>query len=670
MTDSPRSKLDQGNSRSWQLLLLSARSDSALEAAARTLGEHLVENPHLDLADVAYTLHVDRRASGRRCMLTSKDVADAAACLKNFDPARVVTASAPTENGGRPVWFLFPGIGAQYVNMGRELYETEPAFQTQIDHCSQQLLPRLGCDLRKILYPAADQEQKAIRLLGEIRFADPALFVVECALAKLWIEWGVRPQAMIGHSLGEFVAACLAGVFSLKDGLAIVAEQGRMLQTSSAPGAMLSLSLSEQEAAPFLGEELSFAAVNAPSRCVVSGSVAAVEALDERLAARGVERRRLHFNVGAHSQCMDPVVPRFVEEIAKIRLKPPRIPYVSNVTGKWIRDEEATDPGYWGRHMRRTVRFMAGLNVLSEHPDGALLEIGPGRTLITLAKKHPLANGRPAFYSMRHSGVPGSDAAFLLKALGRLWLGGVAIDWEGFCAGRRRRRLELPATPASSEGEVLTAEPRRRRTDAGAAPRNPVEELVAGIWEQVLGAIGPAPRRLGIHDDFFELGGDSLTATRVLSRIGRELGVEPPPRTLFEHPTVAGLAEYVAAARRGEREEVPALQPAEHRDPLPLSFAQQRLWFLDRLEPGSALYNIPIALRLRGRLDRDALARALSEIVRRHEALRTTFDTVDGVPAQVVRPVAGLALPVLDLTGLEERERRAEARRLALDEAR
>ncbi|MCP4664371.1 MAG: amino acid adenylation domain-containing protein, partial [bacterium] len=650
-------------SRPWQLLLLSAPSDSELEAATWALSEHLRQHPDLDLADVAYTLQVDREALSNRRVLTCQDAQDAADCLESLDPARVFTASEVPKDGDRPVSFMFSGQGAQYVNMGRELYETEPAYRAQIDHCAQLLLPRLGCDLRQVLYPGADEEQKATRLLGEIWLAQPALLVAEYALARLWIDWGVRPQAMIGHSLGEYVAACLAGVFSLEECLALVAERGRLLRTTAA-GAMLSVSLPEEEVAPLIDQELSLAAINAPSLCVVSGPTPAVEALHEQFVSRGVECRLLRVGVAGHSQRMDPIVDPFVEEVAKIRLRPPQIPYVSNVTGRWIRDEEATNPEYWGRHLRRTVRFMAGLSELFKDPAAALLEIGPGRTLVTLANRHPAAAGRLVHASMRHPEEEGSDVAFLLNALGRLWLGGVRVDWEGFHGGRQHRCVPLPE---GVEGEAA-AEILRRRAAAAAVPRNPTEELLAGIWAQVLGRDGPG---VGIHDNFFDLGGDSLLATRVLSRVGRALRIEPPLRALFERPTVAGLAEYVTAARAREQElEAPPPEPAARRGAPPLSFAQQRLWFLDRLEPGSVLYNVPMALRLDGRLDRRVLARALNEIVRRHEVLRTTYEEVDGVPVQVIHPSVELPLPDPELGGLPEPRRRTEADRLTWDDGR
>ncbi|MCP4660355.1 MAG: amino acid adenylation domain-containing protein [bacterium] len=692
-----------GDSRPWQLLALSARSDSALEAATRALGEHLRQHPDLDLEDVAYTLHVGRRAFDQRRILTCSDLEDAATCLETLDPTRVFTASEVPETRDRPVSFLFSGQGAQYVGMGAELYESEPVFRDQVDHCSQLLLPRLERDLRRILYPAAGKRREAARQLGETWLTQPALFVVEYALAKLWNVWGVRPQAMMGHSLGEYVAACLAGVFSLEEALALVVERGRLMHTAPA-GAMLSVSLPEAELVPLFGEDLSLAALNAPALCAVSGTPAAVEALHQELVARGVECRRLHVGVATHSRLMDPVVEPFVEEVAKVRLKPPQIRYVSNLTGTRIRDEEATDPAYWGRHLRQPVRFAAGLDELLQTA-GAFLEVGPGRTLVTLAGQHPAATDRLILPSMRHPRDHGSDVAFLIRQVGKLWLAGARLDWEGFYAGRRRRRVPLPSypferqrywveggdsvAPAGLPAAAPAPSPSPERPERPAAavvarpklrrgyvePRNQIEREVARIWQEVLGV-----EKVGGDDNFFELDGHSLLATRVASRLRETFQLELTVERVLEQPTVAGMAGAVADALLSERRG--AAQPVEReklgeaeitRRPaelsrIPLSFAQERMWFLDQLDPGTNAFNTFYAVRFNGSLEVARLASCFHEIQRRHEVLRTTFAVVKGKPVQIIGEAAEVPLPMVDFGALDESRREQECRHLAVAE--
>ena len=439
----PRSA--SGPSRRWQLLLLSGNTPAALAAQRDRLAEHLFQHPEASLADVAFTLRVGRRRLPHRGWATCRgeDLDDAVAALT--DPERFQTAAQ--EGRDRPVIFLFPGQGAQHPNMGRELYETEPVFRAGVDRCCEILLPHLGLDLRELLYPAPGGEAAAAGRLEQTALAQPALFVIEHALAGLWMSWGIRPQAMIGHSLGEYVAAALAGVFRLEDALALVAERGRLMQELPA-GAMLSVSLSEADLLPRLPAGVSLAAVNGPARLVVSGPEEAVAELEAALAAEGVAVRRLHTSHAFHSGMMDPILEPFAARVAAVRREAPRIPFVSNHTGAWIRPEEATDPGYWARHLRGAVRFADGLATLTSEEEAVLLEVGPGQTLSSFARQLP---GRPAGQavarSLPHPKETKSDAEMLLGTLGQLWAAGVTPDWKAFHGAEERLRVQLPAYP-------------------------------------------------------------------------------------------------------------------------------------------------------------------------------------------------------------------------------
>jgi len=434
-----------GSSRPWQLLLLSAKTDSALETATSNLADHLRRHPDLNLADVAYTYQVGRQAFNHRRMVVCRDLADAVRALETLDPQRVFTAFH--EPGDRPIAFMFTGQGAQYVNMALELYQTEPTFRQQVDLCTALLKPHLGLDLRDLLYPAEEGAAEASGQLRQTYITQPALFVIEYALAKLWMEWGVRPQAMIGHSIGEYVAACLAGVFSLEDALALVAARGRMMQ-SLPGGAMLSVPLPENEVRPLLNEKLSLAVINAPTLCVVSGPPDAVDELEGQLTDKGLVYRRLHTSHAFHSRMMEPILRPFIKRVAQLDLHPPRIPFISNVTGTWITADEAMDPHYWATHLRQTVRFADGIGELLKESARILLEVGPGRTLSTLARQHPdCTSDRAVLSSVRHPKDQQSDVAFLLNTLGKLWLAGGKVDWSGFYTHERRHRLPLPTYP-------------------------------------------------------------------------------------------------------------------------------------------------------------------------------------------------------------------------------
>ena len=460
-----------GPSRPWQLLVLSGRSESALDAVTRNLAEHLEAHPEVSLADAAFTLAVGRKPLEMRRVVVCRDTADAAAALAGGDPRRLLSAWTP--EGERPVVFLFSGLGGQYVNMGRGLYESEEVFRAEIDRCSRELEPLLGFDLRTVIYPpqeptaegggegavdlrrmlrrSSPEDTEAARRLDETRLAHPALFALEYALARLWMSWGVQPQALIGYSLGEYVAACLAGVLSLRDALALVADRARRIQELPA-GAMLAVALPEAEVLPLLAEELSLAAVNGPEQTVVAGPVAAVEELERRLGERGVAGRRLQVTHAFHSRMMEPIRDAFAEQARGVTLRPPQIPLLSNVTGTWMTAEQATDPAYWSRHMCGTVRFSEGIAELLRDRRRVLLEIGPGPALASLVLQHPAARGEAGaemavLGSLRHSYETQPDPAYILTSLGKLWLLGARVDWHGFWAGERRRRILLPTYP-------------------------------------------------------------------------------------------------------------------------------------------------------------------------------------------------------------------------------
>jgi len=436
----------------WQLLPLSARSGPTLEQMAANLAAHLGEHPDLDLADfadVAHTLRVGWRAFDHRRIVLCRDLAEAQAALAISDPQRVWSAVRPAgPTGDAPtVAFLLPGQGAQEIDMGFDLYREQAVFRAEIDRAAEVLKPELALDLRRLLYPPPEERQEAEALLARTRFTQPALFAVEYALAQLWRSLGIEPAALLGHSVGEFVAACLAGVLTWEDALSLVALRGRLVDELP-PGAMLSIPLPADEVAPLLGGTISIAAINAADRTVVSGPLAAIEKLEEqmtlRLADRGLQVRRLATSHAFHSAMMEPAVAALTQAAARIDLRPPQIPYLSNVTGTWIREDEATDPAYWGRHLRQPVRFADGLRTLLGSGSGVLLEIGPGETLGRLARRAGAALVLPSLPAESSSAVA---PPLLLRTLGRLWLAGVPIDWPSLFPTAGRRRVPLPTYP-------------------------------------------------------------------------------------------------------------------------------------------------------------------------------------------------------------------------------
>ncbi|MBD9358039.1 non-ribosomal peptide synthetase/type I polyketide synthase [Methylomonas albis] len=432
------------SSRPWQLLILSARSLGAVENQRLELFHYLQEHPDINLADAAYTLGLGRRQFSQRIAVVCRDRQDAIIALQTTERCRSGhIAKNRTEAPG--VAFLFPGQGSQYVAMGADLYRDEAVFRKHIDDCAERLLPELGLDLRQILYPSANETDQAPARLEQTWLTQPALFVTEYALAQLLMSWGIAPGAMIGHSLGEYVAACLAGVFDLETALMLVARRGRLIWEQP-QGAMLAVSLPVDKTQALLGDQLSLAAINAAEACVVSGPFPAIAALKSRLENQAIACRQLQTSHAFHSSMMEAAITAFAEILSSVSLNPPRLPFISNLTGTWISPQQAVDPGYWAKHLRLTVNFEAGIATLLTDPDRLLLEVGPGAILSRLVRRHPLA-GRHRCVLTSLAGPGSTETPPLLDSLGRLWCVGVDVDWAAFYAHEPRSRIPLPVYP-------------------------------------------------------------------------------------------------------------------------------------------------------------------------------------------------------------------------------
>ncbi|MGH3158218.1 MAG: type I polyketide synthase, partial [Streptosporangiaceae bacterium] len=436
--------------RPYQLLTLSARTAAALDAASGRLGAHLPA-ADAELADVAYTLNVGRTDLPARRFLVAGDSADAAARLMDEHRPAASTLAAGVH---REVAFMFPGQGAQHVQMGRGLYASEPGFAATIDWCAEILAESHGLDLRALLFPEAGDADAAGRL-NQTAAAQPALFAVELALALLLEDWGIESSAMIGHSIGEYVAASLAGVMEAKDALRLVAERGALVQALP-PGAMLAVMLPEEMLLPLLPDEVELAAVNAPGACVISGPADDISQFRAQLTLQGIGSRALHTSHAFHSRMMDPILEVFRERVNAVKLVPPSCRYMSNLTGTWITPEEATDPDYWVRHLRGCVRFSAAAQSLVTEGRYVFVEAGPGQSLAALVGAHantvsPRSPAPVAVPMMRRPDEEQDDVAALLGAVGRIWAAGAPVSWKRFWAGERPRRVPLPAYPYERE---------------------------------------------------------------------------------------------------------------------------------------------------------------------------------------------------------------------------
>jgi len=481
LQEAPGTPARSADEEDVQLLMLSARSADSAQAALRRLTAHLSELESAPeppaLADIAYTLRVGRLQFEHRLAVTATSLADAVAALT--DTRRRITGAASREPPR--VALMFPGQGAQYPGMGAGLYRTEPRFASAFDDCCDLLEPQLGADPRALIF---DPGEAAAERLRHTALAQPALFAVEYALARLWEALGLRSSAMIGHSIGEYVAATLAGVFSLPDAVHVVCQRGRLMGELPA-GAMLAVQLDEADALAELPDGLSIAAVNGRNTCVVAGPASLVERFAGELKTADVGNRLLVTSHAFHSAMMDPALAAFQDVVAGVRLSPPDRPVISNVTGNWLTPVDACDPGYWTRHLRQTVRFGDGLRTLFGGGDWLLLECGPGRQLCGLARMQP--GHPPARPSMPSRAAEAAERDVLYAAAGRLWASGVSLDQDAL--GAPARRVPLPTYPWERKRYWIDADPRDDTlvtSPAGSGTPVPFEQWFAvPVWRQL-----------------------------------------------------------------------------------------------------------------------------------------------------------------------------------------
>jgi iturin family lipopeptide synthetase A len=430
-------------SRDYKLILLSAKTESALDKMTENFVEHLNKNPDTDLADIAYTMQTGRKRFYYRRKLLCSNFSEAIDTLSSLDSRKVQTHLSGEEN--KPVVFMFSGLGLEYVNMGLGLYQKEPVFRKEMDKCFTLLQEVSGIALKDILYPA-DNSNEADEMMRQVEISQYAVFIFAYSLANLLISWGINPEAMIGYSFGEYVAACISGVFSLKDILILLNIRAKLLRQLPG-GMMLSVPLSAGEVEPLLADELSIGIDNGAS-CVVSGSIEAVRLFEQKIKERKLLCMPLDSSHGIHSKLMEPIIKEFERQISKIPLNPPQLPYISTVTGDWIKGEDAASPVYWARQLRATVRFSDGIKRLLEEPDTIFLEVGPGREISALVRREiDYKPDHRVINLVRHPRKEVADDYFLLDKIGLLWLYGVDINWSKFYSEEKRYRVSLPTYP-------------------------------------------------------------------------------------------------------------------------------------------------------------------------------------------------------------------------------
>ncbi|MFT4437016.1 amino acid adenylation domain-containing protein [Caballeronia sp. 15715] len=550
-----------------QILPLSARSPAALERAKANLAGHLAAHPGLSLGDVAATLQTGRRSFTHRAVVIADSLDQAQAKLQKG----AIDAQAP--QAAPAVVFMFPGQGAQYPGMGAALYRTEPVYREWIDKGADVLAPHVGLDIRTLLLSEAPEGDDTPHPIRSTLYAQPALFLVEYALAQLWISRGIKPTAMLGHSIGELVAACVAEAISFEDALYLIARRGALMQ-SAEPGAMLVVRMSEADLLPILPDNVDLAAVNAPSLSVVAGPFAAIEAFEATLKASDVEHRRLHTSHAFHSRMMSGVVDELAKLADSLSFARPKIPYVSSVTGQWASMDQPVQGLYWASHCRNVVRFNDALTAVTAEGKPLFLEIGPGRALSTFVMQGlPKDRHVGAIASLPDFALRDRELSVLAEATGRLWLNGLTLDWKTVQA-EGARRISLPAYPfeperhwidapatvssnptttaaaalaAPASSDVITDTPKTAMTQAVQIDRTPrlIAELAALLTEMS----GEAPDTSNPDVTFWDLGYDSLFMGQVSRQLRRRYDVTISFRQIMsDYPTLPALATFLDGA--------------------------------------------------------------------------------------------------------------------------
>ncbi|MEB3021827.1 type I polyketide synthase [[Mycobacterium] crassicus] len=625
-----------------EVLLLSARTSEALAQGRSDLAAELTgDDAHApNLPDVAYTL-ARRHPENLRLAAVVADRADAATVLGAEDSENVFIGEGLSDvDATDRVVFLFPGQGAQHIGMARGLYDNEPVFAEYFDACAAGFEAELGYDLRAMIFEGTSRD------LERTDRTQPALFTVEYALAKLVESYGVRPAALVGHSIGEYAAATVAGVFDLDTAIKVVAMRARLMHAAPR-GVMVAVPISADAVGAYLTGDVDLAAVNDPDGCVVAGSEADIRAFTEALKQAGINARRVRTSHAFHSRLMDSMISEFTAFLSRQTLREPKIPLLSNLTGTQMAPSEATNPATWARSVRATVRFADEIDTVLGDPHRVLVEVGPGATLTASAARNPkFADGHRAVRLMRHHAQNRDDRDTFLLALGQLWAAGVDVDWSPLRGGYQPKRVTVPGYPFERQRHWLehnvgatwvsgsgaaggaAAGGQSGSDGAGGSTGASMESTLQRIWAICLG-VGSVERTA----NFFDIGGDSLVAISVAMAASHE-GLDITPQDLYDNPTVAALAKVLTARYAAGGLGRQSLGEVEH-PPVPPNIT----YFLENGVREHGRWRIPLILRLRPDVSVDDVRAVLTAVVNHHDALRLRITERAGTWEQrVVEP--------------------------------
>ena len=667
----------ESSSRRFHLLPLSAKSEGALQRMYDNLIMHLSQTTD-NIADIAYTLQNGRKEFKNRGMLI----------WDNSDENNPVFSDFPYFKGSQKLFnpgtiFMFTGQGSQYSNMARGLYEHFDSVKIIMDYADTLLNANHNLNLLETVF--SDEERNKEKM-NQTSVAQPALFVVQYAVAHLLREFGIIPNAMIGHSIGEITAACLSGVFSFEDALNMVAWRGKLMQ-EQVPGSMLSVNLSKDQVLPLIDGNVELALNNAPDFCVVSGSFDAIDLFREKLSETypHCHVTRLKTSHAFHSRLMEPALKPFLQVLKEIEFGSISIPFISNVTGTWITVEAATSPEYWASHIRSMVNFTDGVYEIAGDENNLFIEVGPGNTLSTLLSRFRTKSQLTCLSTLRHPRQASNDIEFFFNSISGFWLNGGIINWSYIYHDEERYRVPLPSYPfekikhwvdpriqnsyhiTSRDVQLgttpaLISEPVSPEVGSGSSEflhnrpimdnefisaDSGIEKRIASIWEDLLGIKG-----IGVTDNFFFLGGHSLLASQIINRVSEEFNAEITIEDFFNFPTIRGLIGN--STFKPEFKELVPETVTDYSLPQALSPAQERLWIVSQIENNNPSYNISFSYVFEGTLDKELFKKSLEELFERHKILKSSIRIIKENPFVVINHDFRINISEIDFSGFSD----------------
>ena len=659
--------------RPLHILNFGTKTDETLKTLVGIYKNYLTEHSNESLADLCYSANTGRSHFESRLSVTAETVDQLRERLTAFEagePVFEINTGLSFDRARSKVAFLFTGQGSQYPGMGRSLYETQPTFKKALDKCDEILRPHLEKPLLSVVFP----DEANSELIHETAYTQPALFAIEYALARLWLCWGVKPNYLIGHSVGEYVAACIAGVFSLEHGLKLIAARGRLMGSLPHNGGMASIFADESTVAAEIvsfRDTVSIAGVNGPANIVISGKKEDVQKVVDSFQAKGVETRPLKVSHAFHSPLMDPILDEFEQIASELEFSAPSIPIISNLTGKVLDETNIPDALYWRDHIREAVQFNAGMQALAEQGCEVFIEPGPHPVMLGMGRRCLLETDGLWAPSLKRDQ---DDWQMMLNTLGMLYVNGVEVDWHGFDRDYKRNRVTVPTYPFQGERYWVELRDQKRKSRSGAGTEISVDEenlsdqsdeiqqekqdgskpalsretvlnadtkerqklVEIYLREELAKVLGLSANRVDVRQPVNNLGLDSIMAIELKNKIENRLDVDYPIANLLEGPNIIQISEQMVKAITEPATASVKIQPAGEKVlEYPLSYGQRAMWFQHQMAPDS-IFNLLYAVRIRDKIDVPVLHQAFQKLIDHHPTLRSTFHSHKGEPIQII----------------------------------